>query len=172
MLKPVPILTQSELISAIVSQPLVVTPDTTVMEAIAHMSGIRVMCSSRRDASQLDELHVQARSSCVSIVEDGQLLGILTERDIVRLSAEQQDLDNLAIRDVMTANVITLRAADFTDIFVAVNLLGQHRIRHLPVVDDFNCLVGLLTHESLQQTIRPVDLLRLRLVAEVMAEEV
>jgi PAS domain S-box-containing protein len=172
MLKPVPILTQAELLSAIVSQPLVVTPDTTVMEAIAHMSGIRVMCSASRDASQLDELHVQVRSSCVSIVEDGQLLGILTERDIVRLSAEQRDLDNLAIRDVMTENVITLRAADFTDIFVAVNLLGQHRIRHLPVVDDFNCLVGLLTHESLQQTIRPVDLLRLRLVAEVMAEEV
>jgi PAS domain S-box-containing protein len=167
MLNSLPLLTQSELISAIVSQPLVVTPDSTVMAAIAQMSGIRVVCSSVRD-SQLDELQIQARSSCVSVVENGQLIGILTERDIVRLSAEQRDLDNLAIRDVMTTNVVTLKAADFTDIFIAVNLFQQHHIRHLPVVDDRHCLVGLLTHESLQRTIRPVDLLRLRLVSEVM----
>ncbi len=172
MLNPVTVLTQSELISAIVRHPLIVAPDTTVMEAIAHMSGIRVVCSSIKDTSQLDELHIQARSSCVAIVEDGRLLGILTERDIVRLSSQQRDLADLAIRDVMTSNVVTLRAADFTDIFVAVNLLQQHHIRHLPVVDDFNCLVGLVTHESLQRTSRPVDLLRLRIVAEVMTTEV
>jgi PAS domain S-box-containing protein len=171
MLKHLPILTQSELISAIVSHPLVVTPDSTVMAAIAQMSGIRVVCSSVRD-SQLDELQIQSRSSCVSVVENGQLIGILTERDVVRLSAQQRDLDNLAIRDVMTANVVTLKAADFTDIFVAVNLFQQHHIRHLPVVDDRNCLVGLLTHESLQRTIRPVDLLRLRLVSEIMTAAV
>jgi PAS domain S-box-containing protein len=142
------------------------------MEAIAHMSGIRAVCSAVKATSQLDELHIQARSSCVSIVENGQLLGILTERDIVRLSAEQRDLGNLAIREVMTSNVVTLRAADFTDIFVAVNLLQQHHIRHLPVVDDFDRLVGLVTHESLQQTSRPVDLLRLRIVSEVMTAAV
>jgi GAF domain-containing protein/CBS domain-containing protein/ActR/RegA family two-component response regulator len=172
MLNPVPHLTQSELLSAIVRQPLVVTPDTTVMATIDRMSGIRVVCAAGRDTSSLDELHLQARSSCVSIVEDGQIIGILTERDIVRLSAQQRDLGNIAIRDVMTTNVVTLRTVDFTDIFVAVNLLHQHHIRHLPVVDDLNCLVGLITHESLQQAIRPIDLLRLRLVSEVMTDEV
>jgi CBS domain-containing protein len=172
MLNSLPLLTQSELISAIVSQPLVVTPDSTVMAAIAQMSGIRVVCSSLRDTDRLDELEIQSRSSCVSVVENGQLIGIFTERDVVRLSAEQRDLDNLAIRDVMTTNVVTLKAADFTDIFIAVNLFQQHHIRHLPVVDDRHCLVGLLTHESLQRTIRPVDLLRLRLVSEVMTAAV
>jgi PAS domain S-box-containing protein len=172
MLNPVPILSQSELISAIVRQPLVVAPNTTVMEAIAYMSGIRAVCAAEKDISQFEELHIQARSSCVAIVEDGQLLGILTERDIVRLSSQQRDFANLPIRDVMTSNVVTLRAADFTDIFVAVNLLQQHHIRHLPVVDDRNCLVGLVTHESLQRTSRPVDLLRLRIVAEVMTAAV
>jgi PAS domain S-box-containing protein len=167
-----PVLSQSELISAIVRHPLVVTPDTTVMEAIANMSGIRIACSSLEDADRLDELHIQARSSCVSIVEDGQLLGILTERDIVRLCSEQRDFANLPIRDVMTSNVVTLKAADFTDIFVAINLLQQHHIRHLPVIDDRNYLVGLITHESLQKTSRSVDLLRLRIVAEVMTVEV
>jgi PAS domain S-box-containing protein len=172
MLNPIQILSQSELISAIVRQPLVVSPDTTVMEAISHMSGIRGICASTRASSQLDELSIQVRSSCVAVVEDGKILGILTERDIVRLSAEGQDLDNLPICDVMTANVVTLRAVDFTDIFVAINLLRQYHIRHLPVVDERNCLVGLVTHESLQRTSRPVDLLRLRIVTEVMTAAV
>jgi PAS domain S-box-containing protein len=172
MLNPSPFPTQSELFSAIVRDPLIVSPDTTVMAAIADMSGIRIICSSVRAIGQLDELHIQSRSSCISIVEDGKLVGILTARDVVRLSAERLDLANLAIRDVMSANVVTLRAADFTDIFVAINLLQQHHIRHLPVIDDLNCLVGLVTHESLQQTSGPVDLFRLRIVAEVMTTAV
>ncbi len=172
MLNPVPLLTQSELNSAIVHHPLVVTPEMTVMDAVTYMSGIRVACSSVGATSQLDELYVQARSSCVAVVEDSQLVGILTERDIVRLSAEQRNLDQLTIRDAMTANVVTLKAAEFTDIFVALNLLQQHNIRHLPVVDDRHYLVGLVTHESLQRTSRPVDLLRLRTVTEVMTRQV
>ena len=110
MLNRLPLLTQSELSSAIVRHPLVLTPETTVMQAIAQMSGIRVVCPAVKASNQLDELHIQARSSCVVIVENGQLLGILTERDIVRFSAEQRDLGNLTIRDVMSANVVTLRA--------------------------------------------------------------
>lgn len=62
--------------------------------------------------------------------------------------------------------------SEFTDLFFAVNLLQHHRIRHLPVVDEQNQLVGLLTHESLRQKSRPVDLLRLRLVNEVMTRRV
>ncbi|MEE3717068.1 GAF domain-containing protein [Tumidithrix elongata RA019] len=173
MFTPVTAHTQDELTSAIVREPLVVAPDTTVMAAIAKMSGVRTVCSTFKNVnSQQEDLHIEARSSCVLIVEDQRLLGILTERDIVRLSAQKRSLDNLAIRDVMASKVITLRESAFTDLFFAVNLLQQHHIRHIPVLDDRDRLVGLLTHESLRQTSRPVDLLRLRTVAEVMTSEV
>ena len=136
-----PVVSQSELISAIVLHPLVVTPDTTVMGAIARMSGIRIACTSNEATDSLDKLQTQSRSSCISIVEDGKLIGILTQRDILRLYSEQRDLANLSIRDVMTSNVVTLRVADFTDIFVAINLLQQHQIQYLPVIDDRNYLI-------------------------------
>jgi CBS domain-containing protein len=150
-LKPILRLIQSESILAIVCHPIVVTPDSTVTDAIIHIrdykrSGISRVCS----IPQLAESPRQSCSSCVLIVEDGQLLGILTQGDIVRSIAARQDLGNLAIRDVMTANLVTLRAADFTDLHVAINLLDRHQIRHLPVVDDRNCLLGLLTYEQLQ----------------------
>ncbi|OUC16398.1 MAG: hypothetical protein B0A82_01820 [Alkalinema sp. CACIAM 70d] len=166
-------LSASELKSAIVRDPLVVTPDMTVMAAIGEMSGVRARCATARDYDHtLDELHLEARSSCVLVVEDKQLLGILTERDVVKLTAQQQPIDTLTLREVMTRDVITLQESAFTDLFLAINLLHTHHIRHLPVLDDQKHLIGLLTHESLRQTSRPIDLLRLRLVSEVMTTEV
>ncbi|MBC6435029.1 PAS domain S-box protein [Nostoc sp. HG1] len=166
-------LTPLELKSAIARDPLIVSPDTRVMDTIALMSGVRSLCAANKTAdSQLDELHREVRSSCVLVVENERLLGILTERDVVRLIAQQQPLDRLVMQQVMAHPVVTLRESDFTDLFFAINLLLQHHIRHLPMLDEHDRLVGLVTHESLRQISRPSELLRLRLVAEVMTSEV
>ncbi|MEH1919513.1 CBS domain-containing protein, partial [Nostoc sp.] len=166
-------LNPSELQSAIVRHPLIVKPDTTVMDAIAQMSGVRTLCETTKTVDgQLDELYLEARSSCILVVEEGKLLGILTERDMVRLSAQECYFENLAIREVMTHPVVTMHESDFTDLFFTFNLLQQQRIRHLPILDDRERVVGLVTNESLRQSSRPVDLLRLRLVFEVMTSEV
>ncbi len=166
-------LTSLELKSAIVRNPLIVKPDTTVMEAIAQMSDVRTICDSTKAINgQLEELHLEARSSCVLVVEDQKLLGIFTERDVVRLSAQQCSLERITLREVMICPVISLQESDFTDIFSAINLLHQHHIRHVPILDDQNQVVGIVTNESLRQTSRPVDLLRLRLVSEVMTNGV
>ncbi|MEG4806573.1 PAS domain S-box protein [Microcoleus sp. F8-D3] len=166
-------LTPVELRAAIVREPLMVSPDTTVMDAIAQMSGVRAICDAAKTVDgQRDQLHLEVRSSCVLVMEDRQLLGILTERDVVRLSAQQRSLENLAIREVMLHPVVTLHESAFTDLFFAISLLQQYQIRHLPILDEHDRLVGLVTHESLRQTSRPIDLLRLRLVSEVMTREV
>jgi len=168
-----PSLTPLELKSAIVRNPLIVKPETTVMAAIALMSGMRVICATTTTVDgRLDELHLEARSSCVFVVEDERLQGIFTERDVVRLSAQQQPLDSLTLREVMVYPVITLHEEDFTDLLSAINLLQQYRIRHIPILDSQDRLVGLVTNESLRQTSRPSDLLRLRLVSEVMTSQV
>lgn len=166
-------LTLLELQAAIIREPLVVPADATVMEAIALMSIGRSQC----DAENYSDNHQQqfqqeARSSCVLVLEDEKLIGIVTERDVVRLSAQRQDLDRLLVREVMAHPVVTMRESDLTDLFLAVNLLQQYRIRHLPLLDDQDLLVGMLTHESLRQISRPIDLMRLRLVSEVMTSDV
>ncbi|MBI4785250.1 MAG: GAF domain-containing protein [Oscillatoriophycideae cyanobacterium NC_groundwater_1537_Pr4_S-0.65um_50_18] len=173
MLMHTTVLTLSELQAAIVRNPLTVAPDTRVMSAIAHMSGIRAICSTAKtENGQLDELHLEARSSCVLIVENGQLLGILTERDIVRLSAQQRLEENLTVQEVMSRSVVTLHESEFTDLFSVVNILQQYHIRHLPILDEQDRLVGLVTNESLRHTSRPIDLLQIRLVSEVMTSQV
>lgn len=164
---------KTNLKAAIIRNPLIVKPETMVKEVISQMSGVRTICDINQNIDkQIEEVHLEAKSSCVLVVEKEQLLGILTERDIVRLSAQQQNLDNLEIKQVMATSMITLRESAFNDIFLTINLLQQHHLRHLPIVDDSDRLVGLVTHESLRQICRPIDLLRLRQVSEVMTNNV
>ena len=159
-----------DLRSAIVLDPLVISPDMTVMDAIAQMSGVRSRCAAA--ISVAEKLSLEVRSSCVVVVDKGQVIGILTERDVVRLSAQQHPLDRLTIRQVMAHPVVTLSESAFTDLFLALNLLQQQHIRHLPILNEQDRLVGLVTHESLQQSARLIDLLRLHQVTDVMTREV
>ena len=181
MSSPTTVLGPLELKSAVIRDPLVVSPETTVVDAIAQMSLLRSCNLSARESrangtdtaeAQLNDVYSDARSSCVLVVEDKQLLGILTERDVVRLSAQQQPLERLTMRQVMAHPAVTLCESSFTDLFFAINFLQQQRIRHLPILNALGCLVGLVTHESLQHISRPIDLLQLRLVKEVMSRDV
>lgn len=146
-------LTPAELKSAIIRNPLVVTPDTVVIDALVQMSSVRAIYSASRAVdSPLDDFYIEARSSCVIVIENNQLVGIFTERDVVQLTAQKRVLENLPIRDVITPSAIALRESAFTDILFAINLFQQYHIGHLPILDEYDHLVGLLTKESLQQT--------------------
>ncbi|MEA5479009.1 CBS domain-containing protein [Pseudanabaena galeata UHCC 0370] len=163
----------SELKSAIIREPLIVNAEATVMEAIALMSSGRAQCDAENHSdNHQQQFQQEARSSCVLVLEDEKLIGVVTERDVVRLSAQQQDLNRLLVQEVMGHPVVTMRESDLTDLLLAVNLLQQYHIRHLPLLDDRDLLVGMVTHESLRQISRPIDLMRLRLVSEVMTPDV
>jgi CBS domain-containing protein len=69
------------------------------------------------------------------VVQDGEIEGIFTERDLLRAGAE--DLDRLArdrVRDLMTADVITIHPD--ADVQEVMSTMTDRRIRHLPVVED------------------------------------
>jgi PAS domain S-box-containing protein len=181
---------------AIARSPLTVSSHATVLDALSLMSRARTSCAldSRRimthlEHEQFSEHLVPAQpddeitTSCVLVMDGLHLVGIVTERDMVRLSAGYYGLDNNApgsaqailatpITTVMTAPVITLQHSELEDVFTILDRFRRQHIRHLPVVDDSGQVVGMMTPESLRQILRPVDLLRLRLVSEVMSTEV
>ncbi len=167
------VVSQLDLKSAIIRNPLVVNPDTTVKEAVILMNQERSLTSSDQITSKQDKNHHQrARSSCVLVVQENQVVGILTERDVVRLSAEKQPLECLVMSQIMVGLVMTMRESDLTNLFSALNLFQEHQIRHLPILNDQEQLVGLLTYDSLRQVCQPNDLLQLPLVKNVMNSEV
>ncbi len=152
---------------AIVRNPLMMTPDMPLVEAIAAMTQTRQRCPLGTDP-----LSLVPEACCILLVAQETLIGIMTERDLVRLSASGVSLADKTVAEVMIAPVVTLAETEFTDVFMAATLFRQHQIRHLPLVDGAGRVTGLITHESLQQLLRPVDLLRLRLVSEVMVSPV
>ncbi len=73
----------------------------------------------------------------------GQVVGILSERDIVRtLAAKREDTIGFKVADAMTRNVITCTPED--SIAGLMALMTERRFRHVPVKDG-DRLVGLIS---------------------------
>ncbi len=95
-----------------------VKPDETVALAVARM--------------------LEENVGSVAVCDANQLVGIFTERDVLRLAGENTQLQDLRIGDVMTRRVVTVAPDD--DVLAAAALMADRRIRHLPVVQDGNVL--------------------------------
>ncbi|MDJ0602099.1 MAG: CBS domain-containing protein [Crocosphaera sp.] len=153
--------------------PLIVSPDTLVVEAIALMSQARgKRCLLQEEDSLTQMTHHSSDGSCVLVMDKQQLLGMFTERDIVRLTATRTSLAQVPIAEVMATPVITLKQVHFQDIFAALFLFRRYRIRHLPIVDDSDRLIGVVSPETIRQALKPANLLKFRRVSDVMSKEV
>ncbi|MDR9403884.1 MAG: CBS domain-containing protein, partial [Halothece sp. Uz-M2-17] len=107
------------------------------------------------------------------VAQKGRVKGIFTERDLVQLIAETtRDLKEISLREVMTSPVTTLQLHEKTNIFRVLEVIRNCQIRHLPVVDQENNLLGLIAHNSLCRALQPENLLKLKRVDEVMSENV
>ena len=92
---------------------------------------------------------VENKIGCAVIVDDDNRIdGIVTESDFLGLATQVLFRSpRIAVDDFMTTNVVTLKEAE--PLRVADELMRAGRFRHLPVVDRFNRLTGLVTHRDL-----------------------
>ncbi len=103
---------------------LVTTADTTVLDAAERMN--------------------ERGTGSVLILEEGKLVGIFTERDLMRrVVAVRRDPGTTVLREVMTTALVTgTPEADLADCGA---LMSERRIRHLPVLDEHGTVVGVIT---------------------------
>jgi len=164
---------------AIIRNPLTLPPDATVAEAIALMNMGNHTCNLTCEIDSEINLQIaHAQCSCILVTDGKKLIGILTERDLIKLCGQKtppkppQNLIEITIAEVMTYPVYSLLEWEFTDILVPTSRFHRFGIRHLPLVNDRGEIQGLLTHESLRQLLRPIDMLRLRRVREIIIRNV
>lgn len=96
-------------------------------------------------ATVLDAAHVMNDKGIggVVVLDDGKLVGIFTERDIMRrVVAATRDPATTLVSDVMTTECLTI----MPDVQIAVcrAMMSTRRIRHLPVMHE-DGLVGMIT---------------------------
>lgn len=160
--------------------PLTAPPDLCLSDTLALMSRQQDACALSDDeaianhpeASERSSQQNSSASSFVLVLENKTLVGILTERDLVRLTAAGTDLEAVTLGDVMTRSLVTLSETENPDVFSTLALMRQHRIRHLPVLDDRGSVTGVITAETIRRSLKPAGLLKLRRVGEVMRSEV
>jgi CBS domain-containing protein len=95
-----------------------VSPDDSVQAAISRM--------------------VEANVGAVAVCEGPRLVGMFSERDVLRLASEGTDFERTIIGDVMTTSLVTVAPGD--SVLDAARLMGERRIRHLPVLEGENLL--------------------------------
>ncbi|MGB3757305.1 MAG: PAS domain S-box protein [Rivularia sp. (in: cyanobacteria)] len=159
---------------AIERNPLIVTPNTPLVEVIQLMSqGWVRSCHLDQNHFSSDENQVvSAHSSYSLVMQDSQVTGIFTERDMMQLLAAGRILQETTIAEVMSREIVTLKATDVEDVFTVLSLTCDRNIRHLPIVDDQNQLLGIITPEGMRKALHPTEWLRFRRVAEVMNTQV
>lgn len=115
------------------------------------------------------ELMAARRISSLIVSDRDMPLGILTERDLVRLLSQNVALDQ-AVRDLMAAPLVTVRAdTDYRD---AYHLLIKHNIRHLVVVDDQQRMTGIVTETDYRRHSGIEEFIGLRTIASIMDTDV
>ena len=126
--------------------PVIVAPSTSLAEAIALMRG------QRPNSRPHSNTTVKASISCALVVDRNQLVGLLSQGDMLNLAAES-GWQTMKVADAMTRNLIVLKKSEFTDISTAFKLFCQHSIDWLPIVDEQGQLIGLVSEEKIRPEI-------------------
>lgn len=99
-------------ISQLDQEFLGVSPDTSALEVIGWMK--------------------RARVGCALVLEDGNLVGIFTERDLLnKLTGKYAHPGNTIVKDLMSPDPETLSERD--SVATAVNKMSIGRYRHIPI---------------------------------------
>jgi CBS domain-containing protein len=107
--------------------------------AVADVMAFRVVKVSPEDPVRVAIARMlEENVGSVAVCDGERLAGIFTERDVLRLTSEGPDFDEVRVGDVMTTQLVTLSPND--DILDAARLMGERKIRHLPVLEGENLL--------------------------------
>ena len=101
---------------------------------IGDVMRTRVVTVEMNDSARVAVLRMLEEGvGSVAVCDTGKLVGIFTERDVLRFAGEGTDLDAVRVGDVMTRDPVTVDAR--VSILDAARLMGERKIRHLPVVE-------------------------------------
>jgi len=101
-----------------------ISPEATVAELV------RTLCDQRVGA-------------LLVLDQTGSIVGIVSERDVVRALGENPRALSDSVGAIMTSDVVT--APDQAEVAELMQVMTERRIRHIPVLDESGALAGLVS---------------------------
>ena len=109
-----------------------------------------VCCLASDTVDRAAQLMRQEDAGSLPVIENHQnkkLLGIITDRDIaLKVVADKRDVGSTRAQEVMTRNPVTCRADN--DLQVALNAMASNQVRRIPVVDEKDQIVGIISQSD------------------------
>lgn len=118
-------------------------------------SPVRTVSAETPLSEAAEKMHDTGIGSVVVVGEGNTLEGILTATDFVRLSAEGRSAAETAVDEYMSTEVTTTTAN--TDLREAADTMIEHGFHHLPVVDESEGVVGIVTTTDLTAYLSHVE---------------
>jgi CBS domain-containing protein len=115
-----------------------------VRELLERKGGRVLTIGPAATVLQAATLMNEHRVGALVVVEDGRVVGMFSERDVLRrVVGERRNPEATQVGEVMTAAVVC--CAPETDVDEARGVMRDRRIRHLPVADADGRLLGLIS---------------------------
>ncbi len=106
---------------------------TTVQDILRNKGKDVVSIGASESVQAAARLMNERKIGGLVVIAGGSMVGIVTERDVMRMVAEPRDSAATAVGEVMTSPVATCRPD--TPLNECIGVMTRDRIRHLPVVD-------------------------------------
>ncbi len=139
-----------------------------VRNILATKGGRVITIPPEEMVRQAVTLLVSHRIGAVVVADaDGRLVGILSERDVMRAAADDEGVFGRPVGDIMTRDVIVGMPQD--DVLAVAHTMLEKRFRHLPIVDEGR-LIGIISIGDVLKTQRDayqgeIDTLETRIIA-------
>lgn len=131
---------------AIARDPLVVSPETTALDAMTRMSERAELVA----AASSPQSKATGRYAIV-IDADRRVVGLFTERDALRLTVQRLPLEQLTLREIPLDPPAAIRESALTDCAAVLKRFQQDRqLDYLLLLDDADRLIGAIDRQSLQ----------------------
>lgn len=98
---------------------------------------------------------VARRVGAVLVEEHGEIVGVFTERDVLKCWAAGRRGQKIPIKDVMTRDLIVAQADD--DMAYVMSIMTQKGVRHLPVVDKGKIISVLSIRDVVQAQVSSLE---------------
>ena len=140
-----------KLISEVLTQNVVsVSPETPAMVVVSIMR--------------------EKKISCVLVVEDKKPVGIFTERNLVQLLHQGEEIGDKKIEEVMSKPVLTAERS--TNIYQAHDLLEKNGMRHLVIVNSDGNVAGVVTQTDIIDNLEAEYFLERKDLSRIMTKNV
>jgi CBS domain-containing protein len=115
-----------------------------------------VTIEAKRSVIDAAKRMLEEKKGALPVTEDGKLVGIFTDRDIVSLAAQNESVAGKDVRSVMTQELVTISPDQ--DVDDARQLMTEHQLdRILVTYGDGDRLVGIISEADIRSDEGPVS---------------